>query len=88
MNKDSHTIDLMDRYQDTMNGLLKVQVDNFLDIFNRIFLDSFYYISRDVSESNMTLHFHNKQFEANLKLLPSFENLYKKIDDEEHLEKG
>jgi energy-converting hydrogenase A subunit M len=73
----------MDKYQDTLNGLLKVQVDNFLDIFSRIFLDSFYVISREISQANMTIHFQNKQFEADLKLLPSFETLYRKSGEDE-----
>jgi hypothetical protein len=71
----------MDRYQDTINSILKVQMDNFLDTVSRIFLDSFYTISREVSSNNMTLHFHNKQFEADLKLLPSFQTLYRKVDE-------
>ena len=73
----------MDKYQDTMNSILKVQMDNFLDIFSRIFLDSFFTISRDISEANMTLHFHNKQYEADLKLVSSFNSLYVKNNDDD-----
>lgn len=55
-----------------------MQVDNFLDKFSRMFLDSMFSISREISCSNMMFHFQNKEFEADLKMLPSFENLYQK----------
>ena len=71
----------MDKLQDTINCILKVQMDGFLDTVSRIFLDSLFCVSRDVSESNMTLHFHNKQFEADLKLMSAFETLYMKADE-------
>lgn len=76
--KETHALRLMEQYQDTVNGLLKVQVDNFLDKFSRMMLDSMYSISRDISKSNMTFHFQNKEFEADLKMLPSFTTLYKR----------
>ena len=79
--KDSNLIKKMDEYQDTINEILKVQVDGFFDTVSRIFLDSLFYISRETCKMNMSFHFHNKEFEADLKILPSFETLYKRTED-------
>lgn len=66
----------MDRFQDTVNDVLKLQVDNFMETLSRILIDSSYKVSRAISESSMKMHFHSKDYEANLKILPCFVNLY------------
>ena len=66
----------MSNYQETLNEVLKMQVDGFLDSFCRIMMDTQLNIVAGFSHGIMDLHFKSKEIEAGLKSLTTYSTLY------------